>query len=214
MGTTWTEWRNFFATPNPGKNRHRKDIGKSVPRGRTRNGIRMAPLSENEISEMFEKHRDQIFRFILSLSQNRDIAEDLTQDVFMKAYKNRELFKGDTQKFLSWAMIIARNSYYNHNRKEKRILVQDSIQLEQQVDDPSNRPEFHIEKKILQEKIRDAILCLPEPEKSVLIYREFHGKTLEETAKTLGMSVRNLSRKVLRAMELLRAELIKRGIEP
>lgn len=174
----------------------------------------MAPLNEDQIGTLYRDNRDRILRYLVTLSGDETTAADLTQEVFARVHAGRENYRGDEERFLAWALIIARNAYYNHYRKEKRIVQEGDEKLDARPDNSRTPPADQVEKKIIRDAIRQAILCLPEPEKSVILYREIQGRTLEETAGLLGISVRTLSRKIVRATLLLKEELVRRGLEP
>lgn len=169
---------------------------------------------EDEIDGLYRKFQGHIFRYLVTLSRNETIAADLTQEVFARAHELKDRIRSDSDRFLAWARIVARNLYFNHHRREKRLQNEGDTRIAERLVDPALTPSERLEKKILKKAIREAILCLPEPEKSVILYREIQGKTMIETAGLLGISVRTLSRKSINALKLLRAELERRGITP
>ncbi len=73
---------------------------------------------------LYESCYSPIYRFIFGLSFSREIAEDITQETFLKAAKSIGSFK--TGNFLSWLFTIARNAYYDFARKQNRQAVLDS----------------------------------------------------------------------------------------
>ncbi len=174
----------------------------------------MPPLDSKDIAELYEQYRTKVVRYLISLSGDPEVSEELAQDVFTQAFSRREEFRSGKEQFLSWALIVARNAYYNYHRKNKRSMSRPPETFNDLTLDESDTPEKKIEKKFLKKYIVDAIHCLPEPEKSVMIYREVYGKTLEDTARSMKLSIRTVSRRTLSALKLLRQELEKRGIGP
>lgn len=70
----------------------------------------------------------------------------------------------------------------------------------------------NIESKIVEEELREIISSLPEPEKSIILLKEINNYTLEKTSQALNISSRTVSRKLLKALDLLREELERRKV--
>ena len=68
--------------------------------------------------EIYRLYADNIFNYLMCLTRDRDIAEELTQETFYKAYKTIDRFEGQC-KMSVWLCQIAKNSYYSYYRKEK-----------------------------------------------------------------------------------------------
>ncbi len=70
----------------------------------------------------------------------------------------------------------------------------------------------NIETKIVEEELREIISTLPEPKKSIILLKEINNYTLEKTSQALNISSRTVSRKLLKALDLLREELERRKV--
>ncbi len=70
----------------------------------------------------------------------------------------------------------------------------------------------NIESKIVEEELREIISSLPEPEKSIILLKEINNYTLEKSSQALNISTRTVSRKLLKALDLLREELERRKV--
>ncbi len=70
----------------------------------------------------------------------------------------------------------------------------------------------NIESKIVEEELREIISSLPEPEKSIILLKEINNYTLEKTSQALNISSRTVSRRLLKALDLLREELERRKV--
>ncbi|EMO59494.1 sigma-70, region 4 [Leptospira santarosai str. CBC1416] len=70
----------------------------------------------------------------------------------------------------------------------------------------------NLEKAFLEKTIKGTIESLPEPEKSIILYKELKRKTLKETARALGISERTVSRRLISAISLLRAKMEKQEL--
>ncbi|MEM1001443.1 MAG: RNA polymerase sigma factor, partial [Bacteroidota bacterium] len=72
----------------------------------------------NEMTFLFERYHLRLFNFLVQMTRDRDVAEDLTQTVFYKAIRYRSSYKGG--QFVSWIFRIARNVFSDHYQKSKR----------------------------------------------------------------------------------------------
>ena len=80
----------------------------------------------HEIEELYRQYYDVIFKYLMCLSKNKEIAEDLTQETFYKMIKKINTYKGKT-KFSVWLCEIAKNTYYDELRKNKKISKNEEI---------------------------------------------------------------------------------------
>lgn len=74
----------------------------------------------DQFEEVFAKHYPQVFRFLLSLCHDTDLADELTQETFYRALKSSGTFRGDC-KPQSWLCQIAKNAYFAHRKKQHRF---------------------------------------------------------------------------------------------
>lgn len=77
---------------------------------------------KNGIEEIYEKYYKDVYRFVLALSKNPHIAEDITQETFVKAIKAVDRFKGDCD-IKVWLCQIAKNTYFTYAGKQNREQV-------------------------------------------------------------------------------------------
>ena len=71
-----------------------------------------------EIEDIYRRYFRDVYRFVLGLSQDGPLAEELTQETFFKALKALNRFDG-TKDIRAWLFTIARNAYYDHCRAQK-----------------------------------------------------------------------------------------------
>lgn len=160
------------------------------------------------LSRLVAEHRQRILAFFKKRI-NPDMAEDLCQDVLLRVHRSWERFDPARGDFGAWCMAIARNVLYDHLKKTTHSIDADELHEEALA-----APGTSSEEKELQEEILGAIARLPEPERTVISNRELLGMRLADTATQLNLSVRTVSRKLLTAYDLLRADLVARGIHP
>ena len=69
--------------------------------------------------KIYAKYFSEVYRFVLSLCQNPTLAEEITQEVFLKALMNIDRFKGNCT-LSTWLCIIAKNTFYSYAKKHRR----------------------------------------------------------------------------------------------
>lgn len=77
--------------------------------------------------EIYQEHFGGVYRYVYSMCRNEDLAEEVTQETFCKAMEHLDEFRGETRLFV-WLCQIAKNTYFNHCRKQKRQVSEDALQ--------------------------------------------------------------------------------------
>ncbi|RPI13559.1 MAG: RNA polymerase sigma factor [Ignavibacteriae bacterium] len=156
--------------------------------------------------ELFEKYVNRIYAFCMRISSNPQVAEELTQDVFVKAWEKLDTFRGDSQ-FSTWLHSIAVNEFLMYKRTQKRFL-QRVVQTDNinQYDISTERHEYHFNTNI---DIENAISTLPEQAKIVFILHDVHGYQHKEIAEIADIEIGTSKAHLHRARKLLREELSK-----
>ena len=149
--------------------------------------------NENSLEVLIKRHKQRLYSFIYSKVLNRDIAEDVFQDTFIKVI--RTLKKGNYNeegKFLPWVMRIAHNLVIDHFRKTNRMVTfknTDEFDIFSVIGDGN----LNAEKKMIQEQIhtdvRALIKELPEEQKEVLIMRMYRDMSFKEISENTGVSI-------------------------
>lgn len=79
-----------------------------------------------EFEALYRTYYRDVFKYTLSLCRNRQLAEEITQDTFLKALENMDHFRGNCIVFV-WLCQIAKNAYFTHCRKERRYAAESEI---------------------------------------------------------------------------------------
>lgn len=158
--------------------------------------------------KQFIAYRGKILSFFKARAAFED-AEELSQETYLRAFKSIEKFDSSKGEFGSWLFAIARNVFIKH--KSKDYLTEADMESSLIPDRYSLENEF--QKKSLTETVKLCISCLPEPEKGILISKYKYNKSLEEIGAEFGISARTVSRKYLEALNLLKEELRKKGVD-
>lgn len=167
---------------------------------------------------MVIRHYDRIFSRVLQLLNNKQDAEEVTQDAFIRAHRGLENFRGDAS-FSTWLYQIATNLAHNRYWYWFRRKRDQSISLDQpQCDDGSLTlenvmpcaDENPAEAVVTQEFVDRVFACmqyLNDKHKEVLILRNVKNLTYDEIAQQLEISVGTVKSRIARARESLRSHL-------
>src|SRR6202051_3654589 len=163
---------------------------------------------------LVRKYDRQIFRIAQHITQNREDAEDVMQDAFLKAYEKLDQFQGNA-KFYTWLVRIAVNESLMRLRKRKTgrmVSIDEDVETEEgsmprDLADWSPDPEQMYGQSELAEILRKTIQGLPQGFRIVFVLRDVEGLSTEETAETLGLSVPAVKSRLLRARLQLRERL-------
>jgi RNA polymerase sigma-70 factor (ECF subfamily) len=163
---------------------------------------------------LVNKYDRQIFRIAQHITQNREDAQDVVQDAFLKAYEKLDQFQGNS-KFYTWLVRIAVNESLMRLRKRrtgKMVSIDEDIETEEgsvprDLADWSPNPEQNYGQAELAEILRKTIQGLPLGFRVVFQLRDVDGLSTEETAETLGLSVPAVKSRLLRARLQLRERL-------
>ena len=167
------------------------------------------------VSYLLVKRYDRnIFRIAQHITQNREDAEDVVQDAFLKSYQNLERFQ-EQSKFYTWLVRIAVNESLMKLRKRrtaKTVSIDEDVQTEEdsvprEVADWSPNPEQLYNQSELQEILGKTIQGLPSSFRTVFVLRDVEGLSTEETAEALDLSVPAVKSRLLRARLQLRERL-------
>ncbi len=124
-----------------------------------------------ELDEMFTKYFKDVYRYILRMSGNEHIAEDITSETFFKAIKSIDTFRGDCDMRV-WLCQIAKNSYYTYIKKTQNVTNIEGYELENIID-PSATVDENINREADLQRIKQILHSLPEPYREVFMWRVF-----------------------------------------
>lgn len=160
---------------------------------------------------LLDKYSRQVYSLILKVVRNREDAEELAQDVFVKVFRNLSSFKGDSS-FSTWMYRIAYNTAISATRKKKNefLAIEESIinnVSEEEVADALGRNDTTGQMEML-----DAALAkLPPDERAIILLFYMKEKTIEEVADITGLTPSNTKVKLHRIRKKL--FVILKGME-
>lgn len=175
---------------------------------------------------LFNLYSPMMFNVAFRMLGNKQDAEDVTQDVFLKVYKSLKHFRGDA-KISTWLYRIAVNLSLNLQRKKKfkrwiSINTESSPSIINENDGESfeiagsseENPASIMEKKETERIVREAINSLPDQQRVALLLYRYEGLSYEEIAKIMDVSVASVESRLHRAKHNLAKKLqhLKNGL--
>jgi len=170
-------------------------------------------------AQLVHFHDEAVLKVALRITGSKSDAQDIYQEVFLKAYKKLNCFRFECS-FSTWITRIATNACLDHLRKNRNRKEDDTIRvgfdgeerdLLDQVAD--NRPANNPEKELLRRELRARILCaltqLTPQERMVFDMKHFQGMKLRAVGEILNTSEGSVKTSLLRATRKLRLHLGK-----
>ena len=135
---------------------------------------------------LYDKYIDQVYRHVYYRVSNRIDAEDITQEVFIRAWKAINKYKRTEAPFVAWLIAIARNLIADHYKAKKKLVSLDEVEAISSSDEKS--PEVMSEASLNQSHVRNTILKLRGEKQRVIIMRFIDDFSYGEIAKVLNKS--------------------------
>ncbi len=166
-----------------------------------------ASLSES-FDRLLERHSREIQVFLYKLCGNHHDAEELAQDVFVKAFRKLDTLResGATRR---WLYTIAVNHFNDWIKPKRRAILRTILEIEEQVleGNEKERPQEAAMNKELSEWLQEATMHLPERQRTVLLLFSATGFDYQEIAKTLNISTDAVKMSLFHARERLREQV-------
>jgi RNA polymerase sigma-70 factor (ECF subfamily) len=160
--------------------------------------------------ELVNRYEGRIFRLTMNITQNKEDAEDATQDAFLKSYQHLDRFQGDSR-FYTWLVRIAVNEALMRLRKRRpnissidEPIESDGDMIPQDVQDWGPTPEQRFARVQMNSILNEAIAKLDPIFRTVFLLRDVEELSTEETAELLDISVPAVKSRLLRARLKLR----------
>ncbi len=166
--------------------------------------------------QLVHRYDRNVFRIAQHITQNREDAEDVVQDAFLKSYENLKNFQ-EQSKFYTWLVRIAVNEALmrlRRRRPERMVSLDEEVKTDEdsmprEVADWSPNPEQQYTQAELRDILTKTIQGLPSSFRTVFVLRDVEGLSTEETASALDLSIPAVKSRLLRARLQLRERLNK-----
>jgi len=174
---------------------------------------------KKEFEKIVITYQDKVYALSYQLTGNHADAQDLAQEVFVRAYLNLDKFRFEAD-LGTWLHRITINVYLNSRRKNKK----DKDNVAYSLDEPLPTEEGEVARELAatdtdpqevlatkekQRYIRQALKSLPPEYRAVLVLREFQGLSYEDIAKVLGCSLGTVKSRLNRARQALKEKLME-----
>ncbi len=171
----------------------------------------------NAFRQLVLKHQDLVYTIVHRIVPSAEEAEEVAQDVFVKAYRKLAGFKGKSR-FSTWLYRIAYNAAVSHSRKKKiEFLPAEENGMENIAEEQMESNINGLGEEEQQQLIRQAMAILPSTDQLIITLYYYHNKGVEEISGIIGMSASNVKVKMHRIRKRMLKEmnnLIQAGIHP
>ncbi len=165
-------------------------------------------MNQATYKKFLNKEKNRILSYAYYILHNREDAEDVTQEVFVKLWQYRD--KIEKSKIIPWIMRVTHNQCIDLIRKKKvdrsriGVSVDDHFNVASQKSDKTLNPESHYEYSELQKLILNALELLPEKTKSMLLLHYFQGYKYDVIGEILNTNVNTIKVGIYRGKKLLK----------
>jgi RNA polymerase sigma-70 factor (ECF subfamily) len=170
--------------------------------------------------ELVNRYQNRLLNFVYRTTGDRERAEDLVQEVFVRVYRHIHRFDR-SRKFSTWIYTFASNLAKNElrNRSRNPLVLFQTIRRNWedddrplQFEDPGSRPDDLYRKRHLREAVEDAVEKLPPHHRNVFVLRELEGKSYEEIAEITSCNLGTVKSRLNRARNAF-ASLVAPSLE-
>lgn len=167
-----------------------------------------AQENDPSFEQVIAQNEDKILNLIYGMTGDYHLAQDLTQDTFVKAFRSRETFSGKS-KLSTWLYRIAVNVTIDHQRKNcvRRENPSEKIEGGPPDDSACSNPDKACQKIAIRDILFSNIARLPDQQREVFVLREVNGCTTKEVAEILGCSTELVKWRLHKARSTLRKTL-------
>jgi RNA polymerase sigma-70 factor (ECF subfamily) len=173
-----------------------------MPLANERQLVLQAQAGNSEaFGQLYDAYMERIYRFVYFRVEDQQTAEDITSQVFLKAWSNLERFQFSRTPYLAWLYTIAHNAVIDHYRTRKVTTALDDVQLSQP--DHSEVVETEIDLTVEMQSVKVALHTLTDDQQRVLTLKFIEGMSNNEIARQLGKregAIRALQMRGLQAL--------------
>lgn len=157
-------------------------------------------------AQFVREYEASVLNFVMRIVVNRDDAEEIAQEAFLRLYESLGKVKAGNDSYLAWVYRVARNLAIDHQRKRREARIEDD-QLDLTADEGAERPEEVYEHRATTLMVREALQDLPANYRECLVLRFQSELSYEQIAQVVGVPVSTIETRIHRAKRMLRARL-------
>ncbi len=167
-----------------------------------------AKINIESFGRLYDFYFPKVYAFVAAKTGNRDDAEDITGDVFMKTLENLQTFEWRGVPFGAWLFRIARNTlndYFNKSAKTRTTDIDQEYGISE--DEEKTSPHKKAAKEELAEKVKEVLAVLPERELAVIQLKFFSELSNREIMHATGLSESNVAVIIYRTLRKIKPDL-------
>ena len=186
-----------------------------IARGHSKNPA--DPEYEEAVSALYDRYGRLVYTIAIKVVNDGELAEEITQDVFVKACDYAHTYRPEIAKVSSWLISITRHRAIDELRRQKAHPDKNNIPWPEEIESVEFRapsadgPEEMAEKNMLQQNMGRILSALPADQKKVLGLAFYMGLSHSQIADTLGEPLGTVKSRIRLAMEKLQAAITERG---
>jgi len=172
---------------------------------------------QDAFGQLVLAHQNKVYTICVHMVTNREEAEDLAQEAFLKAWRSLSSFQEESS-FATWMHRLTTNVCLDHLRKQtRRQNIAATVSLDDEESgwsepaDHSQDPQVHLEREERKRALGRALAQLPEGHRQVILMREVSGLSYQEIADALDADLGTVKSRIARARERLRKILLQDG---
>ena len=177
----------------------------------TDRGVRFPELDRDPVptwDEIATKYGRKVYTMAYRLTGDAEEAKDLSQDVFVRVYRNLDKYEPGT--FEGWLYRITKNLFLDRVRRKKRVRMEPLPEEEwKQPEEEGPGPAEHLEAGVLRGDIEQAITALPPDFRTAVVMCDIQGLTYEEIAAATGWPLGTVRSRIHRGRKMLRTALTR-----
>lgn len=160
-----------------------------------------------DFGQIYDEYAERIYRFVYYKTYHRELAQDITSSVFLRAIEKQDQFSDKKGSMAGWLYTIARNLVTDHYRKEKDLLDIDDVWDLKSSDEVA----LDVENRAQMEELRTYLGELKAEQREVIILRIWMDLPYKEIAQTTGKSVASLKMSFARTVKHLKERMGESG---
>lgn len=168
---------------------------------------RLSRRDQSALERLYDRYSALVYSLLLRMTQESASAEDLTQEVFLKVWRNAHLYESSRGSLEAWLVTVTRNVGLDHvrSKREKQRRLEDTETIAVAVAEP--RTEEWVDRRRRMGQVRTLMASLPEDQRRALELAYFEGLTQTEIAARLEQPLGTVKSWVRSALLRLRGEL-------
>lgn len=176
--------------------------------------------SEEAFEQLLKRHKSNVFHYVLSKVKDRELADDIFQDTFIKVIKTLKAGNYNEEgKFLPWVLRIAHNLVVDHFRKTSKVrMISESSSFSEEFNifsvlaQEDRNVEQAISKEELESQIVNVMESLPETQKEILYMRIFQDMSFKDISEAKDISINTALGRMRYALINMRKLIEKHGV--